>query len=109
MVRQVRDGLALCGIPVWQVKERLPGASMSEAGLPDLQGYVPGGKFEPVFKCACPVPLYIEMKRPGRHRRRPEQVAFIDRAKADGCIALFATGWDDVSRELRSRGVVLRI
>lgn len=53
-------------------------------GCPDVLGQLTDGRF-----------LAIECKRPGG-RRRPEQVAFVDLARAHGAVALFAESVEDV-------------
>jgi hypothetical protein len=60
-------------------------------GLPDIGGWV---RAEP-----WPRPLYIEVKREGRY---PDayQRAFLDKARADGCLVIVARSVDDVRRGL---------
>lgn len=77
-------------IKVWRVRERIPreGAAPSTPGIPDLVGWLSGGRF-----------LGIEVKRPGGVHRIA-QTRFIDEAKSDGCVAFFAKSWADVVREM---------
>lgn len=70
-------------------------------GEPDLQGWV---KLEFLKLDGAPIslPLFIECKRSGpRGRRRGMQRAFIEQARADGCIALFADCVEDIRAELK--------
>ena len=105
VVRQIMGGLAAFRIDVFRIKERIPKDkkkrwnNLSTPGLPDIFGWA----HRPL---TGPVPLYIEAKRPGG-KRRQSQIDFIDRAKASGCIALFAESWSDVERELKAAGVAI--
>ena len=54
-------------------------------GVPDICGYYSDGRA-----------VYIEVKRPSNKRRPPHQVAFIERANENNCIAIFATSLDEV-------------
>jgi len=105
VVKQIVQGLRVNGIAIF--REIIPrfgsvtGSDRLEAGHPDLHGWFKRG---PSF---APVPVYIEVKAPGRHKKRPAQIEFITRAKADGCIAFFAQGWDDVVREFHNFGITL--
>lgn len=98
------------GIRVWRVRERIPGQGrLSEAGIPDLIGYVRGYFSYPGFIQAHPTPvgraLFIECKRPKGGVHRLAQQVFISLAKQSGCIAFFACRWDDVAAELRQLGI----
>lgn len=112
-------------IKVFRIRERIPDPrwaknkqKLSAKGIPDLIGWA---KRNLQYKCmlphhgepcggnltvVTPVPLYIEVKRPGGGRR-PAQLQFIEEAKADGCIAFFAESWEDVVREFESIGISL--
>lgn len=115
-VKQIMEGLNLCGIPCYRIRERLPGSKMSQAGIPDLIGWIPSKKTAYMIPDKTTVnviwlravPLFIEVKRPGKHRRSIEQIEFINRAKRDGCIAMFASSIDDVRRELNEHGIELQ-
>lgn len=76
-------------IKVWRIRERIPGeGKLSTPGIPDLVGWLPGGRF-----------LGIECKRQGG-AHRIAQTLFINEAKSDGCVAFFAASWADVVREM---------
>lgn len=57
-------------------------------GSPDIYGYMKDGRA-----------IYCEVKRPSG-RVKPEQAAFLQQAKAAGCVAFIARSADDVMREL---------
>lgn len=61
-------------------------------GCPDIHGYMKDGRA-----------IYCEVKRPSGVVK-PEQAAFIQQAKASGCIAFVARSVDDVMRELKAKG-----
>lgn len=90
-------------INTYRVRERIPGMSknLSTPGIPDLMGWYKRGE------SFGPIPLFIECKRPGGVRR-PAQIAFIEDAKADGCIAFFAESWIDCVKEFGNVGIILR-
>lgn len=86
-------------IKVWRIRERLPGmGKMSEAGIPDLLGWLRH------FPKA--IPLFIECKRPGG-ARRIAQIQFIEEARKDGCVAFFAESWLDCVKEFEQYGIKL--
>ena len=87
---------------------------LSTPGIPDLMGWIPKRGVLASFTVEandgnpCAVPLYIEVKRPGKNVRRPAQERFIEEAKLDGCVAFFAESWGDVVRELGLFGIHLK-
>lgn len=101
-------------IKVWQVRERIPGEGVapSTAGLPDLVGWIQRkqtivgfvhfvhGKQFSERTILFSLPLFIECKKPHGGVRRPAQIQFIEEARRDGCVAFFASSWDDVVKEL---------
>jgi hypothetical protein len=116
------------GIPVFRERERIPKVSVtcedcgrkwmqwvgrpSEAGHPDLHGWVPFKKLPPMYRASTPngsaVPFYIEMKRPKGGIHSEEQKQFILKALRDGVVAFFAHSWSDVRREFGNRfGITL--
>lgn len=114
VVKQITDGLSMSRLPWYRVRERIPGeGALSEAGIPDVGGWIPGSRHKrlvvhgPMLGADWALPFYIEVKRMGRHEKRPAQITFIERAKHDGCLALFAQGWDDVVREFQKFGITL--
>lgn len=100
-------------IKVWRVRERIPGAwALSVPGIPDLMGWLPKSSgfiiFGETTPRSAPVPLFIEVKRPGGVRRTA-QTLFIEGAKLDGCVAFFADCWADVVREMSEQcGIKLK-
>jgi hypothetical protein len=72
-----------------------------ETGLPDICGWV---LVPEVPNVTGPCPLYLEVKREGG-RRRPAQTAFVEMAKAAGCVAGFVTCVDEVRALLQANGV----
>ena len=105
-------------IKVWRITERIPVKGkrwqrLSTPGLPDLLGWLllPGSiganASSPIMRDLPPnrpIPLLIEVKRPGG-KRREMQERFIAEAKADGCCSLFAESWEDVVQSLKEFGV----
>ena len=89
LTRQVRDVLRILMIPhrkVW-------GGPMSDKGLPDLIGTVPGtGR---AFFC--------ELKIPG-NRPSPEQRTFLEEHKAAGALAFWADSVVGVVNALKEAG-----
>lgn len=84
-------------IRLWRINCPVGGRMRpNERGIPDLIGYLPGGRF-----------LAIEVKRP-KGVRRPEQIQFVADAKAAGAVAFFAESWEDVVREFESAGIKLK-
>jgi hypothetical protein len=64
-------------------------------GQPDIQGWIPGKK----TISGMAIPIQIETKRPVGGRKTWEQIAFIKKAKYDGCFAMFAKSVDEVIEE----------
>lgn len=107
VVREIIDRLWLqANIKVWQINCPVGGkVKPNVSGIPDLMGWVsvypPEG-----FDNKMPIPLYIEVKRPGG-ARRPAQERFIDEARLGGCCAFFAESWADVVKNLSEVGIKL--
>lgn len=90
--------LATLGIEAWRTnsgmvmvgegKGRRP-LRFGKKGLPDILGYLPGGQA-----------LFIECKGTGG-KLRPEQEAFLDRARRAGCLCIVAYSIDDVAYALK--------
>jgi hypothetical protein len=89
-------------IKLWRINCPVGGkVGPNERGIPDLIGFLPsGGRSHQID----PVPLFIEVKRPGG-KKRIEQQEFIKDASAAGCCAFFADSWDVVREELTKWGV----
>lgn len=118
---QIRQLLEARGARVFRSIERVPKCyrcgqwlGSSEKGLPDIFGWI----FRPmetkriglgvIFCENTPaVPFFIEVKRPKGGRKRPAQVAFIEKAKADGMLAFFAKSVDEVIEEFKQHGIKL--
>ena len=62
-------------------------------GCPDLMGYMRGGRA-----------LYVEIKNASGGRKNPDQVAFIEGAVLEGCVAFFASSVSEAVDELRKFG-----
>jgi hypothetical protein len=114
VVKEIMQRLWLSGVPIFRERERIHTcphchhfiAAPSDPGHPDLHGYVPShllGK-----KKAQAVPVYIEAKRPEGGVRSAVQEQFISDALSRGCIAGFATCWDEVNKLFVERGIKLR-
>lgn len=121
VVREIVDRLWLqAKIKVWVINQPVHGKTpQNEAGLPDLQGYIPRHVLAHADGWLSPgqgiteaqtfaVPLYIEVKRPGGVRSEAQK-RFILEAKQGGCVAFFAESWLDVVRELQMVGIALKI
>lgn len=80
ITQQIRQVLKLCRIKHWKAW----GGPMSEKGIPDIIGILPGGRF-----------LGIEIKRPGG-RVSPEQAKWIQNINDSGGIAFVAYSVDEV-------------
>ena len=107
VVREIQERLSYDGIKVFRVRERIPTKTKcgnycrkSVAGIPDLIGWIPRSML-------CTRPVFIECKRHVGADYRPSQIAFIDQARADGCIAIFADCWEDVRRGFKEFGIEL--
>jgi len=76
-------------------------------GMPDIIGYLKCkdkclSEFIEAEDMACKtVPLFIEVKKPGAKINNKNQIDFINKAKKDGCFAMFAFSADEVERELK--------
>lgn len=113
VVQQILDGLRVHGIAAWRVKERISRCwkckqfigRPSTSGIPDIIGWIPRrvASVDGLVQIV-PIPVYIEVKRPVGGVKRAAQIAFIEQARAAGCVACFARGWDDVARELLAHG-----
>lgn len=66
---------------------RTPNSPHRIKGLPDIHGIFKG------------VPFYIEVKK-SNGQIRPEQKAFLERAKSEGAIAFIARNIDDIKQNL---------
>ena len=113
VVRQIMSGLAACGAKVYRHKERIPrrqgDKNLSTAGIPDLFGWIPAGcRFlsPDLQKHGIPIPLYIEVKKPGGEHRASQDKWVAD-AREDNVIAFFAESWADVQTELMKHGICL--
>lgn len=83
---EILEYLALLGVEAWRNNVgRRGGITFGKAGLPDILGFLPDGRF-----------LAIEVKRPKGGRNRPKQVEFIDKAKKAGAVAFFARSVEEV-------------
>jgi VRR-NUC domain len=104
VIRQITEGLSICGVRVYRIVERIPRRNAyreirgrtSTPGIPDL--YCRMGLLN----------FWIEAKRPGGVVRE-SQKRFIAEALEDGCIAFVARSWDDVVQNLLAFGVQLRM
>lgn len=114
VIKAIRDYLGYHGVILHRVKEPIPfkrdrfdrPKRTSTVGFPDLVGYIKGGKLG-LPKYARPVPLYIEVKRPGG-RRRLAQKLFIAGLKQDNVTAFFAESVEDAVAELTKAGFIVR-
>lgn len=112
IVKSLMDTLPLFKIRVMRINAPVPCARChtfstqpNVAGIPDIVGWVPPGML-----CGGGPwgrPLFIEVKRPKGGRAEVEQKEFIERAKSEGAIAIFARGWDECAEQLRASGVKL--
>lgn len=125
IVKVLMDGLTACRIPVFRVRERISSCPKchqfvgrpSEAGIPDLVGWIPPGvrnraiMYAPALNevttgdYSSALPLFIEVKRPKGGVESAVQREFLARARAGGAIAFFARGWDECVAELKAAGV----
>jgi hypothetical protein len=112
IVKSLMDTLPLFKIRVIRINAPIPcprcktfSTQPNVAGIPDIVGWVPPG----VLSEGGPWgrPLFIEVKRPKGGREEIEQKEFIERAKSEGAIAIFARGWDECAEQLRANGVKL--
>lgn len=116
VVNEIMKLAAYNGIILTRIKERMPSLKKvdgkwykdkwtcrpSEAGIPDLIGYITVEGLEKAGVCSrYPVPIYIETKRLKGGRRRPAQEAYINRAKSEYVPAMFARSWDEVVAGIR--------
>lgn len=118
VVKEIMQRLWLSGVPVFRERERVHHcpkcssfiAAPSDPGHPDLHGYVPAHLVPPVRKrpASSAIPLYIECKRPEGGVKTIYQEQFIEDASRRGCIAGFATCWQDVNELFLKRGIKLR-
>lgn len=106
VLREIMDRLWMQGkIKVWQINQPVGGkVQQNVSGIPDLIGFIP---WRTPLRAPCvpnymksALPLFIEVKRPGGHRRFYQE-RFIEEARAGGAIAFFAESWADVCKELR--------
>lgn len=113
ILREIVTRLSWAKIKVFRINCPVGGKIRPNvAGLPDLTGWLPKGLLTygsliqsgRLVTTSHPVPLWIEVKRPGG-ARRTAQTQFIAEAKADGCVAFFAESWVDVVQNLRQAGV----
>jgi hypothetical protein len=105
VVKKIIALLWYSGIPVFRERERVPScqscgkfvAAPSEPGHPDLHGFIPARKiFTSNVRSLGSVAFYIECKRPSGGISTEVQKEFVKRARRDGCLAFFATCWQDV-------------
>lgn len=89
ITRSIREILRILRIPHFKHF----GGPMSEPGVSDLVGTIPGSGRA----------LYIEVKVPGKEPR-PEQRDFLQRHKDAGALAFWATSANDVVRRLAEEG-----
>jgi VRR-NUC domain len=114
VVKEIVERLWFQGkVKVWVINQPVAGkTAQNEPGIPDLVGWLPRQQPESAQPSSTgtrtdPLPLYIEVKRPGG-RRSFFQERFISEAKEAGCAAFFAECWADVVRELSTFGLKLR-
>lgn len=113
VVKTIVTMLWYCGIPVFIQPEVKPKcqtcgafvAKPSDAGQPDLHGWVPTHKLP--SGSTRPLPFYIECKRPVGGIETEVQKEFIRRACRDGVLAFFANGYGIVRQEFEKVGVIL--
>ena len=100
------------GIPVFRERERIPkcpkcgqyvSRTPSDAGHPDLHGYIPATK----TAIGQAAPFYIEVKRPSGGVETEVQKEFIRRAQGNGVLAFFARSVNEVRAQFASVGVEL--
>ena len=102
----------LVPIPINSGAATIIGGRACLKGVPDLVTWVPAGRcwymgpIKPQFSQATQfaVPCFIECKRPQGGRYSREQVAFRDRAIADGCLWIGATCVEDVAAVIPPKG-----
>ncbi len=120
VLKEIMTRLGWNKIKVWRIAERIPVKGrrwqrLSTPGLPDLMGWIcnqtliceSATKKKTVFRGLYPLPVLIEVKRPGGVHRAA-QTQFIEEAKADGCIAFFAESWNDCVQEFAKIGMELK-
>ena len=81
--KQILAALPLLGVHAWRTQSGTRGGGrmhLAPTGTPDICGY----------RLSDARAVFIEVKRQGG-KIRPEQLAFIERAKAAGALAGFAT------------------
>ena len=102
----IRQLLEANGARVFRVVERIPwGKTKSEAGIPDLFGWLPKGLTCVAFDASYhPAHFFIEVKRPGG-KLRPAQAAWIERAKTDNVIAFKAESLEEMIAEFAKVGI----
>jgi hypothetical protein len=121
VIMELIQRFAYARIPVRRVKERIPemrngrkhwrgrglgSSGSSDPGIPDLIGHIP--QYLRKDGVVVPArPLYIEVKRPKGGRIRPAQLDWIQSATLHGCLAFFATSWDDCVQAFASVGYPL--
>lgn len=62
---------------------------LSKLGIPDICGYLVTG-----------VSLFVEVKRTEKSIRSPEQIAFIEKAVKNNCLAFFTWSMEDCIQKL---------
>lgn len=104
VINEILSRLTWAKIKIYRIRERIPGKwKLSTPGIPDLIGWVPQKWGEHGWEKTA-IPLFIECKsRTGVHR--VAQTRFIEEAKADGCVAFFASSWEDVVRNFKEAGL----
>lgn len=109
VVEEIRLRLWYSGIRVYRIRERIPGAGgrPSEAGVPDLIGYIPPSYPSNHSPSPYGVPLFIEVKRPGKSHKRKAQLDFISEAQSGGCIAGFCDSWESTRALFQLHGFEL--
>lgn len=123
VVAEIMQMAAYNGIILHRHKERIPAAKVggrwhrvwtgrpSQAGMPDLSGYVTIKAWtqKPIkWSFYIPPAIYIEVKRPAGGRKREAQKQFIQNAVADGAIAFFARSWEECKEALKAWGIQAR-
>jgi hypothetical protein len=98
------EGLVV--IPINSGGATIIGGRACLKGVPDLLTWVPTGRrirWESVARHWA-VPCFIECKRPKGGRYSREQIAFRNRAQADGCLWIGCTGLEGVKAVIPPRG-----
>lgn len=112
VLKKIHALLWYSGIPCFRARERIPVchacgafvAKPSDAGHPDLSGWIPPGK---IAGRLWPIPYYLETKRPKGGVHRAAQVEFIKRAQRDGVIAEFVHSYEECRDIFKALGIIL--